>query len=120
MAEAAPTASWLVRTATATPSVDQDFVVGDEAGDFSTMLNGPVAVAVHDLDAEAVMGSLAVFQFDFGEHLFVAVGLEDGLGRSGSHPRGRGRVRSMASSPAANTHPRPSLGATRRGRERWR
>ena len=43
------------------------------------MFNGAVAVAVHDFNAEAVVGTLAVFEFDLGEHLFVALGFEDGL-----------------------------------------
>ncbi len=44
------------------------------------MLDVAVAVHVEHFDAKAVVGILAVFQLHRGEHLFVAFGLEDGLG----------------------------------------
>jgi len=42
--------------------IDENFIVGDEAGDFARVLDGAMAVAIADIDAEAVFGALSVFQ----------------------------------------------------------
>ena len=52
--------------------VDEDLVVGDEAGDFAGVLDGAMAVAVADLDAESVLRAFAVLELDFGEHLLCS------------------------------------------------
>ena len=53
------------------------------------MFDGAVTVSVPDLHAEAVVGALAVLELDLGEHLFVALRLEDGLGDQALIPEGQ-------------------------------
>src|SRR6476469_6445309 len=60
--------------------VDKHFVVGNKTGDFAAVLDRAMAAAVEDFDAQAVVGTFAVFELNFGKHLFVALGLEKRLG----------------------------------------
>jgi len=41
--------------------VDENFIVGDEAGDFARVFDGAMAIAVANFDTQAVFGSLSVF-----------------------------------------------------------
>jgi len=82
MMEAAPTGVLVVRDGNGNAIVDEDLVVGDEAGDFAAMFNGAVAVAVHDFNAEAgEWYPPGLPSLTLGEHLFVALGFEDGIAR---------------------------------------
>ena len=104
--------------------VDENMVVGDEAGDFAAVLDVAMAVQVAHFNAEAVVGILAVFQLHLGEHLFVAFGLEDSLGDQAFIPerevvRGHGQVRRLQTSSRGLLWERRAAGRGRGDSRRW-
>ena len=68
--------------------IDEDFIVRGEAGDLARVLDGAMALAIADFDAEAVFSALSVFQLDLGKHLLVALGGENRLSNKALVPEG--------------------------------
>src|SRR6185369_4663442 len=66
--------------------IGQDDILGDEAGDFSTVLDDAMSLIVVERDAESVVRALSVLQLYFGLHFLVGGRLENGLIDHGDVP----------------------------------